>query len=157
MELTEEQRKLIYDQIEWCCPGRHGVIRRITKEASSTVSKVLNYYFVGKPNKGQWWKRIPEDPTLLDVEFTHMAKVFPPPKQPWEWCGKSILFEQSHELIKIRQKMATYFKIGQWVNFSYKGVPKKGLISNKAKRATVVVPGEDLGYYIPFSDLEMVD
>lgn len=136
---------------EWCEKNRHGAIYNIPKSETGAVSKAITFYF---GSKGQWWRNSPGKPGHMDVEFVHMTKVYPPPKEPWEWCGKSILFESSHKIRKIQEELASLYKVGDTVSFTYKGQRHTGIIVNKGQRATVVVPGSETKWYINYSSFE---
>jgi hypothetical protein len=132
------------------CRNRHGVIRNVAKLDTNRVSRAINYYY---GNKGQWWRNTPGKRGFMDVEFVHMTKAYPPPKEPWEWCGTSVLFPSHQKRAEITEELRSLYKIGQQVSFTYKGKRHTGLISSLGKRATVIVP--DSGkWYIPFPELE---
>jgi hypothetical protein len=141
-------------EIEWHCPGRHGVIRNVIKNGSGEAGKVIRAidWFFGC--KGQWWKNSPGKPGFMDVEFVHMTKTSPPPRAPWDWCGTSVLHETENKIRKINQQLANMFPIGQKVSFIHKNRKIVGFVCNKAKRATVLVPGEGK-WHAPFDILEM--
>ncbi len=110
LEFDEKWAK-IEDRIRWCCVGRHGAIVNISKEESREISQILTHFFGGKVNHGQWWRQNKDHRQMMDVEFTHMTKVFPPPKDPWGWCGKTILFEDLKRIIYARAELAKLFQI----------------------------------------------
>jgi hypothetical protein len=141
----------ILKRVEWCCEGRHGVIRNVKRDESNLVSRAINYFF---GSKGQWWKK--NESKTLDVEFVPMTKVSPPPRKPWEWCGKTVLFEDWHQKEKANLDTRENFRIGQQVCFSHKDKTIIGIISARNKRAKVIVPGSETWWNVPYSQLKLV-
>lgn len=157
INMTVPEMEAIWDKVEWHCPGRHGVIRNIDPKESPRVASTIMYYFGGKPDKGQWWARNPENPKNLDVEFNHQCKVFPPPEHAWNWCGEAILskFQDMKYVVETERKLKNIFKMGQAVSFVFKGQTKHGLVANKGPgRATVVVQDEGT-WHVPYLELEI--
>lgn len=149
-ELREKYNKVL-ERVDWCCPNRHGVIRSVGREEQSLVGNAIVWFF---GSKGQWWKQSPGQPKgVLDVEFVHMCKVSPPPKRPWEWCGKTILFEGWKEMEEKERELKNRFKIGQTVSFFHKEKEITGFISAKNKRARVLIPGSETWWNVPYSML----
>lgn len=103
------------DRVEWHCEGRHGVLRNLSESEWHEAAKALWYFYLAKPNHGLWTKKI--GPGRYDVEFTHQAKVFPPPTKPWEWCGKSVLFEEWHEQARAAQAARRQWQVGMRCQF----------------------------------------
>lgn len=155
----DSYNRLMYDtfyrtyQVEWHCPGRHGVFRNIPRKETNLLSGAITFF---QGRKGQWWKKSPGKSGFMDVEFVAMTKVYPPPREPWEWCGKSVLFDDMRRLDESTHRISDLFKIGQKVSFTHQGVKYTGLVCNKGKhRATILIPGRDLKWYVPFGELEM--
>lgn len=145
--------KEILESTQWCCKGRHGALLNIPPERAFEVSEAITYFFGGKPNKGQWWKKNADG--TYSVEFNHQCKVYPPPAKPWEWCGKTILFERWQKRELAEKKLASIYHIGDTVSFTFKGIKKIGVIARKSKRASIVIPGERQTYLVPFPELEL--
>jgi hypothetical protein len=141
----------VLERVEWHCQGRHGVIRNVEKKDEQLVSRTITYFF---GNKGQWWKK--NRNKTMDVEFVPMTKVFPPPRKPWEWCGKTILFEDWQKQEKENRDLSRKFKIGQSVSFTHKDKIYTGIVSGLNKRAKVVIPGEETWWNVPYTDLRVV-
>jgi hypothetical protein len=140
-------------RIEWCCRGRHGVIKRVPKKESNEVNRMLIYFF---GSKCATWKNRPGEPSFMDVEFVHMTKVSPPPRKPWEWCGKTILFRDWQKQEEETKKAMARFSTGDKVYFSHKGQRCYGIVAGGRKRVTVIVdePESMKGkWYIPPQDL----
>lgn len=137
MNATYEEMQELYKKwsedgtIEWHCPGRHGVIRKIGRDP-----KTLNFlvYFFGNrcyTNKGN------------DVEFVHMTKVFPPPRNPWEWCGETVLFQDLKESRERRQAEVKTFKPGDEVTIVINGKRETAfVVKSNQKTVSVVVPNK---------------
>lgn len=144
--------KPVMERAEYCsCVGRHGVIRNVEKNDEQLVSRAITYFY---GSKGQWWKK--NSSKTKDVEFVSMTKVFPPPRKPWEWCGKTILFEDWQKQEADNRKLASQFKIGQTVSFLVKGKTITGIISSLNKRAKVIVPGQESWWHVPYNELKTV-
>lgn len=146
---------LIEQKVEWVKPWRHGVIRGVKTEEVVELSNALAYFFGStlKGNNGQWWKLMPDG--TYAVEFTHQAKVSPPPTRPWEWEGTTILFKHWMEQERTRKEEHTLlrgqFNLGDKIRFVSKGVRHEGIIINFAKRATVLVGASK--WYVPLKML----
>lgn len=143
--------KPVLERIEHCGCGKHGVIRNVTKADENLVSRAITYFY---GSKGQWWKK--NASKTMDVEFVPMTKVFPPPRKPWEWCGKTILFEDWQQTEKAESDLKRNFKIGQsvWFNGKYtKFQTITGIIAGLNKQAKVVIPGQETWWHVPYSDL----
>ena len=141
----------VLDRVEWCCQGQHGAIRNVEKKDEQLVAGAIQYFY---GNKGQWWKK--NASKTMDVEFVPMTKVFPPPRKPWEWCGKTILFENWQKQEADNRKLASQFKIGQTVTFVVKGAVIKGIISGLNKRAKVIIPGQENWWHVPYHELKVI-
>ena len=143
----------ILARIESCC-GKHGVIRNVEKKDEQLISRAITYFY---GSKGQWWKKNANK--TMDVEFVPMTKVYPPPKRPWEWCGKTILFQDWQFEEETNKNISKRFKIGQRVSFTgkyTKGQTITGIIAGINKRAKVIVPGQEIWWYIPYTDLTKI-
>ncbi len=157
LAVLNEQRNLyspVLDRVEWCCQGRHGVIRNVEKKDEQLVSRTITYFY---GSKGQWWKK--NSNKTMDVEFVPMTKVFPPPRKPWEWCGKTTLFKDWQKQEEDNLDLRKNFKIGQKVSFTgnySKGQIFTGIISGLNKRAKVIIPGQETWWYVPYKDLKGV-
>ena len=86
-------REILDTEVKWCCPGRHGALMNIDPDNLDEYLQTLSYFYAAEPDEGIWIRKH-KDSDIVDLEFTHMAKVFPPPEFPWGWCGKSILFPE---------------------------------------------------------------
>jgi len=152
MDDREKYSKIIDARVEWCCPGRHGVVRNVTKrEWHEEIGPALQYFYAcGR--KGVWATKTVKG--VFDIEFCHQAKVFPAPKNPWEWCGETILFKDQQNAEKINLKKSYAFRIGQKVSFTYKNKNFTGLIFSINKRASIVVENDECVYYIPFDQIQ---
>lgn len=139
-DLHEMYEAAIMHRVDWHCPGRHGVVRNVEKKDQNIISNAIIYFY---GSKGQWWKQSEgKAKGVLDVEFVHMTKVFPPPRKPWEWCGTTILFEDWKKQEDDNRRERKKFKVGMMVSFSHKGQTISGVIAGLNKRAKVVVPGD---------------
>lgn len=114
-------------KLEWHCEGRHGVLR----DCSKADYQVLVWFF---GNKCGWRKG-------NDVEFFHMAKVSPPPKKPWGWCGTSVLFEDWHQGVKENVDAVQELRVGDTVGFTHKGEFHNGVVIRKRGQACTVLEG----------------
>ena len=151
LAVLNEQRDLykpVLDRAEWCCQGSHGVIRNVQKKDEQLVARAINYFY---GCKGQWWKK--NATKTMDVEFVPMTKVFPPPRKPWEWCGKTILFQDWKDQEDTNRNLMSNFKIGQSVYFFHKGEQISGIIAGLNKRAKIVIPGQETWWNVPYSEL----
>jgi hypothetical protein len=134
-------------KFEWCCKGRHGVVRNIPKNRGREISNFLAYFFGSGCDYFQAAK-----PGYQNAEFVHMTKVYPPPRKPWAWCGKTILFSTWKSDEEKIQQMKSTFRVGERVQFLHYNKTYTGLIAGIQKRATVIV--EDGGkWYIPLCNL----
>lgn len=134
-------------KFDFCCPGRHGSIIGVPTDMANDINEFLVYYF--GPKCARWTDTVNGK---RNVEFVPMTKVYPPPKKPWEWCGKTMLFE-SWRLQEIASKTAVdNFSIGDPVWFTYQATRYEGVVANIVKRVTVVVPHHGK-FYIPGKDL----
>lgn len=126
--------------IEWCCEGRHGVIRSVPKAEIGAVQEAINY-FMG--HGGSWWTGTKRS-KKRSVEFVAMTKVFPAPRKPWEWCGETVLYPDWKERVAADRLAREQFVRGDAVTFEHKGVEKRGAFSHftRAGRAAVLVMGE---------------
>ena len=168
-EETSQKYKEMYHSgmIEWCCPGRHGVIRNIPESMWYEVSKMISHFMGGDHRTGQWWItdkhrvmwKFPdgreEVTKLCHVEFNAQTKVYPPPKKPWQWCGKTVLFEEWKQREAASASIARTLKIGQRVSFEYKGRTFEGMVANVTKRATVITTQGK--FYIPVRMLTILE
>lgn len=147
-EVVAEYRRLFETVIEWHCEGRHGVVRNIDirDPKTRTIQDMLIYHF---GSKCFWMKKI--QGSIYDLEFVHMAKVYPPPKKPWEWCGTSVLFADWQQKEQIQRNAAQQFRIGDTVSFFHKGKKLTGIVSNVNKRITVIV--DHAKWYVPATQL----
>jgi hypothetical protein len=151
--ITPERAKELYDKrIEWhdnpadrnpawpneaSCAGRHGVVRGVGRNDVQEIAEMLVFYF---GDRCYWTKSMSG---LTDFEFVHQAKVYPPPRKPWGWCGVSVLFAQNQEWEARERTASLAFKPGQMVEFTAKGVVKRGLVSSiNAKSISVTVIDE---------------
>lgn len=150
MDEREKYKKIVDERVEWCCPGRHGVVRNVTKkEWREEIGPALNFFYAcGR--KGAWATKTING--KFDIEFCHQAKVFPAPNKPWLWCGETILFKDWQNELQVNQEKGEKFKIGDKVSFTYKERPKTGLIYAINKRASIVVQDDGI-YYIPFDSI----
>jgi len=151
--LNEQQDiyKPVLERAEYCsCGGRHGVIRNVEKKDEQLVSRAITYFY---GSKGQWWKK--NLTKTFDVEFVPMTKVFPPPRKPWEWCGKTVLFGDWQKQEEENRRLSTQFRIGQTVSFLVKGKAITGIISSLNKRAKVIIPGQETWWNVPYSELKV--
>lgn len=117
--------------VEWHCPGRHGVIRKIGSEQKTL--QFLVYFFGDRcyKNKGN------------DVEFVHMTKVFPPPRNPWEWCGETVLFNDIKDARDKRRAEVKAFNPGDEVTLVINGNKETAyVVKSNQKTVSVVVPGK---------------
>jgi hypothetical protein len=151
-EARAAANKALYDsRIEWhkdSCQGRHGVVRGVTRAEFGKIAEMLVYYFGSKC----YWNKKGAVKGTYDVEFATMTKVYPAPKKPWDWCGTSVLFEDWHQQETAIYAAARQYKAGDQVSFDFKGETLTGLVSNIAKRVTVIVPGRGK-IYVPGSML----
>jgi len=149
-------------RLHWCEPWRHGYITHLRKEETQDVSRALTYFFGSAPRDGQWWLSDPQ--TLLwSVEFTHQTKVFPPPKYPWDWCGKTHLFNKWKDQVYAESvaqvEFASAYRVGDRVQFSQKGTLLTGILisipsGKRAKRAKVLCDHDT--WYVPISQITKV-
>lgn len=146
-DMQEVYRKMSEGHIEWCCKRRHGAIRDVTEDEWNDVANFLIYFFGSKC----YHTKKHHDKKLWDVEFVHMTKVFPPPRQPWEWCGKTILFEELRKQREAAYTAAQAFAIGDKVAFDYKGY-HEGIVAGVNRRVTVISGNQK--YYISAKDLK---
>lgn len=153
MDEREKYSKIIDARVEWCCPGRHGVVRNVTqKEWREEIGPALRFFYACGP-KGVWATKTSRG--VFDIEFCHQAKVFPAPKKPWEWCGETVLFKELQDAEDRNREKGENFKIGQKVKFSYKKVDYVGLIYAINKRASIVVENDGI-FYMPFNSIKKV-
>jgi len=145
---TEKQYKDVLNRIEWCCINRHGVIKNVSKKDQSIVSSAINHFF---GLKGQWWKKSESDESrMMDVEFAHAGD------RPWHWCGKTILFKDWKLREENDEKIKSTLKIGETVDFIFRGKKFQGIISSLNKSAKIIIPGDQNWYYIPYSLLSKI-
>jgi hypothetical protein len=135
---------------EWCCKGRHGAIRNVPKNRSNHIESVLIYFF---GNKCSRWKDSVGG--TMSVEFVPMTKVYPPPKKPWEWCGKTLIFGDWLADEKRNAESVAKFSIGDPVYFTHNATRYEGVVANVVKRVTVIVPHHGK-FYIPGKELHHV-
>lgn len=128
--------------IEWHC-RRHGVIRNIGRNDQNLLNEVI-IYFMGP--KSAWWKD-------GNVEFSNTTKVYPPQKKPWEWCGETVLFKDWQKREEENRNAAQSFRIGDLVYFMDKGKRIDGIVANITKRVTVIIPGQEMRWYVPPTQL----
>ena len=156
LEQLNEQQKIyepVMQRIERCACGKHGVIRNVEKKDEQLVLRAINYYY---GCKGQWWTKTTNK--TRDVEFVPMTKTFPPPRRPWEWCGKTILFQDWKDREANNEELKNKFKIGQKVSFCgkyTKGQIIIGIISGLNSRAKVIVPGQETWWNVPYENLNV--
>lgn len=132
------------------CQGRHGAVYEVEAHEYNKVAAMLVYYF---GERCFWTRRNSKGTT--DFEFVHMTKVSPPPRNPWEWCGKSIMWEYQHQRQLTNRATLARFQIGQTVRFTFKGETHEGVVAGTNKRVTVIVPGHGK-FYIPAHMLTIV-
>lgn len=126
--------------IEWHCPGRHGVVRDVPKDQTGYVQRVIEWHLghgsCRWTGTGRSKKR--------SVEFVHMTKVFPAPRRPWQWCGETLLFPKWKAREEADRAARDTFTPGEAVSFEYKGQTKRGAFSHitRSGRAAVLVSGE---------------
>ena len=137
MNKQYEEMQALYKQwsedgtIEWHCPGRHGVIRNIGRDPKTL--NFLVYFFADRwhTNKGN------------DVEFVRMTKVFPPPRNPWEWCGETVLFNDIKAAHDKRRAEVKAFNPGDEVTLVINGNKETAyVVKSNQKTVSVVVPGK---------------
>jgi hypothetical protein len=138
-------------RIEWHCQSGHGVLRDIPAENAGRVQRVIEWYYGA--GACRWTSTVNG---LRSVEWVPMTKVFPPPTKPWEWCGKTVLFEDWQRQERETREAIRSFTPGEAVWFEYKHERKDGFVSHlNAKTVAVTVPGEG-GWRIPPQDLHKV-
>ena len=112
--MSEEERDAWWDRVEWCCPGRHGVLRNIPESDIGKVRHVISYRFGAYDNDGLWWTKNGDG--TWSCEFVHMCKIQPAPDYPWDWCGKTHLFQgwqRDLQAVKnIRAYIQEHFPVG---------------------------------------------
>lgn len=140
----KKAREILDSRAEWhSCGNKHGVIRNVRKSELSEIGSAIAY-FMG-PRSG-WLKQNPQYGTI-DIEFCYNIghREF----YPWSWCGETILFadwKKDHE--QYRNKLSE-FHIGDEVSFVYRGEAYTGIVSNINKRLTIVIPGQEMKFYMP--------
>lgn len=152
-ETEERYAAAEYARIIWHseeCMGRHGTVPNVARADVAKVADMLVYYFGAKC---EFVKTYPGVRTTVDFEFVPMSKVFPPPNRPWEWCGKSVLFDEARLSNEARRREAAQsvaaFKVGDRVSFVSKGATVVGLVTGVNKRLSVVVEGQESKWYVP--------
>lgn len=135
--------KALDGSIEWHC-RRHGVIRGVARKDEILLNEVITY-FMGP--KSSWWDG------KGNVEFSNTTKVYPPQKKPWEWCGTSVLFPNAQKADEAQKIAARSFRVGDSVYFFNKSARVDGIVAGIRKRVTVIIPGSDIKWYIPATEL----
>jgi hypothetical protein len=132
-------------RVTWCCPGRHCYVKDLMpNEVNEFYSAMV--YVLG--NKCGWKKthtgmvgRVPV--VFTDMECVAMTKVYPPPSRPWEWCGKTHIFESWRQTEANARRRAVSFNIGDQVSFVHKDARVYGVVVGKnAKSAKVYVESQ---------------
>src|SRR6266550_3491300 len=150
-EIARYKKFMDSDKVQWHEPWRHGVIRNIPRKESNRFNRMIEYYM---GSKACFWTRGARS-DLMDVEFVHMAKVYPPPKKPWEWCGTSILFPDWQKDTVANQNAREKFNIGDKVRFTAKGRTIEGIVYGGRKRVAIVAGREK--WYVPPTQLELIN
>jgi len=155
LEELNSQRNLyksVLSRVKWCCEGRHGVIWNVEKKDEQLVLKAITYFF---GNKGQWWKK--NGMKTYDVEFVPMTKVFPPPKRPWKWCGKTVLFQEWQQREEEDDAKANIYRkfLGKKASFAFKEETIIGTLINTGKRASLLTENGKK-WYVPYDDLTVI-
>jgi hypothetical protein len=98
-------------------------------------------------NKCMWQKkrRIPVEgvgfavETIVhDCEWVHMTKVSPPPKRPWEWCGKTHIFPEWQEREQEITAYARTFTVGDRVHFTIRDTVLYGVVVGRSRKSAKV-------------------
>jgi hypothetical protein len=125
-------------QIEWHCPGRHGVVRKVRSADAGRVQQVIEWH---QGNGACRWTAAVGG--FRSVEFVAMTKVYPPPKKPWDWCGTTVLFPDWQAREAETTRLGAAFQPGDPVVFAHRGVSKHGLVGwVNGKSVAVLVAGE---------------
>lgn len=127
--------------IEWHCPGRHGVVRNVPKAQAGYVQRVIEWHIGHGACRWTGTARS----KVRSVEFVHMTKVFPAPRRPWGWCGETVLFPKWKAQEEANYEAAEQFTTpGEPVWFEHKGEPKAGAFIGftRSGRVKVLVNGE---------------
>jgi len=91
----KRMREILDTEVIWCCRGRHGALLDIPVKDADEYLQTLEYFYAAVLDNGVWIKHY-DDRDTVDMEFTHQAKVSPPPTKPWEWCGKTLVFPEKN-------------------------------------------------------------
>ena len=103
----------IKEHVEWCCAGRHGVVRNLQESETNEARYAISSHYGAYDGDGLWWAH--NDDGTWSCEFTHMCKVSPPPTKPWEWCGKTVLFERWRSIAETARGIKMTFPVGSFV------------------------------------------
>lgn len=138
---TEMREAFAALDIEWHCPGRHGVVRDVPKAQAGYVQRVIEWHVGHGACRWTGTSRSKK----RSVEFVHMTKVFPAPRKPWEWCGETVLFPKwKAQVEENRAARADFDTLGEPVWFEHKGARKAGAFNGftRSGRARVLITGE---------------
>lgn len=130
---TEMRTEYAALEIEWHCPGRHGVVRDVPAKSAGRVQRVIEWHLGHGACK---WTKTVNGKT--SVEFVDMTKVFPAPKRPWQWCGETILFADWRDSENADTVALATFRLGERVAFVHKGQIVSGEVT-KINRKTVSI------------------
>ena len=138
-------------EIEWHCPGRHGVVRDVPSADAGRIQRVIEWHM--GHNACRWTKAINGK---RSVEFVAMSKVSPPPRKPWEWCGETVLFGEWMAQETSEQRAVAEYLRGDEVWFNFRGVRKTGLVIQPNRRTVSVMVAGEGRYTVPPTDLHHV-
>jgi len=150
-EAPEMQAAWAALEIDWHCPGRHGVVRGVPSAEAGKVQRVIEWHL--GHGACRWTKA---EGGLRDVEFVHMTKVSPPPKRPWQWCGETVLFTSWQATEMYEAMMSQQFSRSDEVWFTYKGQRRQGLVVQINRRTVSVMVAGEGRYTVPPTDLHRV-
>jgi hypothetical protein len=136
-------------EIEWHCPGRHGVVRGIPAAKAGYVNRVIEWHMGSAAAR---WTGTTNG--TRDAEFVAMTKVYPPPRKPWEWCGETVLFGDWQRREQETKEAAAQFEPLETVWFHHKNQRFEGQVLRvNAKTVSVQIPGERGHWTIPPTEL----
>lgn len=139
-----KMRELLAPYTQWPhpdCKDTHGVLRKVPPGLMPSVENAML-----RLHGSTGWRRFNDGESVdYDVEF--ISGVLPRPKNSWDYCGTSILFEGHHQRHIAEMSAIQQFTPGDAVSFLHMGVSKHGLVASvNETRCTVVVKGEGKMY-----------
>lgn len=136
-------------KIVWHCAGQHGWIMSLTEQEAHDAVDYLRRLFGITPNHGIWCRKMEG---LWYMEFRARGNYTG--ARPWHGCGATWLWLDWKQQDEADEEAKRRFPTGAVVTFFAKGRLYKGVVAGGRKRATVVIPGYNGKWHVPYRMLE---